>query len=682
MKLALNRAAVMPIGLIGVVAIILVPMPPFLMDLLLGVSLASSLAMLVLAMHVENTLQLSTFPSLLLISTLLRLALSIASTKLILLHAHAGQIIEAFGKMVVGGDVVVGLVVFVIITLVQFIVIAKGSERVAEVGARFTLDSMPGKQMSIEADLRGGLIKLDEARARRQYLDQESQFHGAMDGAMKFVKGDAIATVLIALVNIGAGLAIGVGSRGMPFGEALARYTILTVGDGMVAQVPSLITSVAAGILITRVSGESGVRLSEDIQRQLLAHPIVLLLIGGVLLFTAALPGLPHIQLALLGALVLAGGVLAHRRERTAAEQARGALTPEEMEQAWVEVELKLPQFSPPLWISVSPSMAGWFDSPWASHEFLQARTRMNRRWGLPLPRVRAYVDEELQGDSYVAHVYDRAMGAVTIPGGCYARLGLQAGEPGASSVNIAFLGPIAWVPQQHVADPAEPQWWNVYRLIASHLEAVAIAHAESLVGLEETHQMITKLEAEMPELTREAIKASPLPRTADVLRRLIREGVPMRSLRAVLESLVNWAGRERDNELLVEQVRVDLGSVLTQRHVGADGVLRPLICDPALEEQLLESVSSGPRGALLAPAPELRKSLQEQLQQHLAQHAPQGQELPLVVGSALRRFLAAFLAPHFPQLRVFAYDELDRTVTLEPLAALQMAPTIQPAKA
>jgi type III secretion protein V len=654
-KLLGNGAALMPLGLICVIAIILVPLPPAVMDFLLSLSLAASLALLVLAMHVERTLQLSTFPSLLLITTLLRLALSIASTKLILLHAHAGQIIEVFGHIVVGGNVIVGLVIFVIITLVQFIVIAKGSERVAEVGARFTLDSMPGKQMSIEADLRGNFITVEEARHRRQELDQESQFHGSMDGAMKFVKGDAIATLLIALVNIVAGLAIGVGVNGMPFSDALQRYTILTVGDGMVAQLPSLVTSVSAGILITRVTGAAGMRLSEDIRRQIAAQPFVLLLIGGVLAAAALVPGLPHLQLAGLGALLILGGWTAVNHHRAAlAAQAR-ALSPDEARIAEVALEHKLPQFAPALWVSVSPAVANWFNCQWAAYELGQARERLVKRYGLPLPKIRIFVDSEVEGDRYRVHVFDLVVGTVFAPAGCYARKGMQAPEPGASRLDIPFLGPIAWVPSDQVKDPEEPQWWNVYALLGHHLEAVALAHAETLLGLEETHQMLGKFEREMPELAKEALKASPLPRTAEVLRRLVSERVSIRNMRAILESLVNWAGRERDTALLTEQVRIDLGRALMQRFVDEQSTMSPVIVDPDFEQALLGAVEPGPRGPQLALSPDAGAKLQAYLVQLVAKHAPGGEDLPLVVSSDLRRFLAQFLAPRFPQLCVFA---------------------------
>lgn len=673
-KLFGNGAALMPLGLICVIGIILVPLPSAAMDFLLGLSLAASLGLLVLSLHVERTLQLSTFPSLLLITTLLRLALSIASTKLILLHAHAGQIIEVFGKIVVGGNVIVGLVIFLIITLVQFIVIAKGSERVAEVGARFTLDSMPGKQMSIEADLRGGLISMDEARHKRQELDQESQFHGSMDGAMKFVKGDAVATLLIALVNIIAGLAIGVGANGMPFPEALARYTILTVGDGMVAQLPSLITSVSAGILITRVSGAVGVRLSEDIRRQVAAQPLVLLLIGGVMAAAALIPGLPHLQLAALGALLIFGGVVARKRNRAQEAQNDNALSPEDARIAEVSVERKLPQFAPGLWVSLSPAMAGWFNAPWAAFEINRARARLVKRCGLPLPKIRFFVDEEIEGDRYRVHVFDLAVGTVSIPADCYARKGMQSSETGATRVDIPFLGPVAWVPAGQVANSAEPQWLSVYGLLAHHMESVALAHAETLLGLEETHQMLGKFEREMPELAKEALKASPLPRTAEVLRRLVCERVSIRNMRAILESLVNWAGRERDTALLAEQVRVDLGPALVQRFIDEESSMRPIIIDPSLEQALVAAVEAGVRGPALALPPETAAQVQSHLTQVIATQAAGGEEIALVVTPDLRRFLAKFLASRFPQVCVFAYSEIGRHILLKPLAVLGTA--------
>ena len=659
----------LPLALIGVVAIILVPLPTWVMDLLLGVSLATSLGMLVLSLHVERMLHLSTFPSLLLITTLLRLALSIASTKLILLHAHAGQLIEVFGKIVVGGNIVVGIVIFIIITLVQFIVIAKGSERVAEVGARFTLDAMPGKQMSIEADVRAGAISMDEARHKRMELDQESQFHGSMDGAMKFVKGDAIATLLIALVNIVAGLAVGVGLNGMPFGEALARYTILTVGDGMVAQVPSLVTSVSAGILITRVSGSGSIRLSDEIRNQIAAQPLALLLIGGVLIAAALVPGLPHIQFLVLGGIITFAGwaTLKANRARTA-QTVSAKLSPEEAKLAEITLERQIPSFAPGLWVAVSPGMANWFDVNAAARELSTVRMRLLKRYGLPMPKVRFFVDEDIQGNGYVVHVFDLAIGSLTIPPNCFARKGLHPGAPPEARVDIPYLGTVTWVPGAEVnalRNQAGPEWLTVYALLAVHLEAVAVANAETLLGLEEAYQMITKFERDMPELTKEAMKASPLPRTSDVLRKLISERVSIRNMRAIMESLLNCAGRERDNGMLADQVRIDLGPALVQRFIDANSEMRPIVMVPELEQALTSSVQMGPRGPMLALTPDMSQSMHEQLARVLQHAAPDGQEVPMVVTSEIRRSLAKHVAPRFPQLCVFAYPELSRNVTI-----------------
>ncbi len=667
--------AFLPLGLIGVVAIILVPLPTFVMDLLLGLSLASSLGMLVLSLHVERMLHLSTFPSLLLITTLLRLALSIATTKLILLHAHAGQIIEVFGKIVVGGNIIVGMVIFVIITLVQFIVIAKGSERVAEVGARFTLDAMPGKQMSIEADVRAGAISMEEARHKRSELDLESQFHGSMDGAMKFVKGDAIATLLIALVNIIAGLAVGVGVNGMTFPDALARYTILTVGDGMVAQIPSLVTSVSAGILITRVSNAGGGRLSDEIRNQIAAQPFALILIGGVLIAAGLVPGLPHIQFLILGGLIaFAGWSTMKSKQRQAAQKVAAKLSPEEARLAEVTLERQLPSFSPGLWVAVSPGMANWFDANAAAHELSTVRMRLLKRYGLPMPKVRFFVDEEVPESSYVVHVFDLVVGAVGIAPNCFARKGLHPGAPREAHMEIPYLGTVTWVPAAEVnamRDQNGPQWLSVYALLALHLEAVSVANAETLLGLEEAYQMITKFERDMPELTKEAMKASPLPRTSDVLRKLVSERVSIRNMRAIMESLLNCAGRERDNAMLADQVRIDLGVALVQRFLDGNFEMRPIVMVPELEQSLAAAVQMGPRGPLLALTPDMSQSLHEQLVRVLQQAAPEGQEVPMVVSPEIRRSLAKLLAPRFPQLSVFAYPELSRNVTIKPLAVL-----------
>jgi type III secretion protein V len=670
-----GAGAFLPLGLIGMVLIILVPMPTFLMDLLIGVSLASSLGMLVLALHVERLLHLSTFPSLLLITTLLRLALSIATTKLILLHAHAGQLIEVFGKVVVGGNIIVGLVIFVIITLVQFIVIAKGSERVAEVGARFTLDAMPGKQMSIEADVRAGAISMEDARHKRAELDLESQFHGSMDGAMKFVKGDAIATLLIALVNIIAGLAVGVGANGMTFPDALARYTILTVGDGMVAQVPSLVTSVAAGILITRVSNSGGGRLSDEIRNQIAAQPFALLLIGGVLMVAAMVPGLPHIQFAVLGAIIaFAGWAVMKGNRARAAQPVTAKLSPEEVRLAEVTLERQLPSFAPGLWVAVSPGMTGWFNTSAAAQELSTVRMRLLKRYGLPMPKVRFFVDEEVPENCYVVHVFDLVVGTVGIPPNYLARKGLHPGAPNEAIVNIPYVGTLSWVPAAEanaMRDPQGPQWLTVYALIALHLEAVAVAHAETLLGLEEAYQMITKFERDMPELTKEAMKASPLPRTSDVLRKLVSERVSIRNMRAIMESLLNCAGRERDNAMLADQVRIDLGVALVQRFLDANSEMRPIVMVPEMEQTLASAVQMGPRGPILALTPDMSRSMHEQLAKVLQHAAPEGQEVPMVVSPEIRRSLAKLLAPRFPQLCVFSYPELSRDVTIKPLAVL-----------
>jgi type III secretion protein V len=316
------------VGILAVLALLIVPVPPFILDLFICVSFASGLTMLSATLYVSKSADLASFPSLLLITTLLRLALAIASTKMILLHAHAGQIIGAFGELVVGGNVAVGLVVFVVLAAIQFIVVAKGADRVAEVAARFTLDGIPGRQMSIDADMRNGVISAAQASRLRASLERETYFYGSLDGAMKFVKGDAVAGLVVALVNIVGGLAVGIAQRGMSFGDALHTYTILTVGDGLVSQIPSLIVSVAAGILVTRVSAGDGAdaHLGSDIYRQLAEHPKAMAMAGVACVSLAVIPGFPHVQFMVAGGLLLALAITLMRNAAVANNSQRALM--------------------------------------------------------------------------------------------------------------------------------------------------------------------------------------------------------------------------------------------------------------------------------------------------------------------------------------------------------------------
>jgi type III secretion protein V len=613
------------------VALIVLPIPPFLLDTLIAVSIASSVGLLMMAMYVPSPLALSTFPALLLFTTLFRLALSIGSTKLILLHAHAGEIIETFGKLVIGGSVVVGLVVFAVIAIVQFMVIAKGAERVAEVGARFTLDAMPGKQMSIDADLRAGVIDKDEARRRRSMLSQESQLHGAMDGAMKFVKNDAIATIIIAAVNIFAGITIGVALKGMTMAEAGARYTVLTIGDGMVAQVPSLFVSIAAGILITRVSGrEEADNLGTQITEQLIAQPPALLATGALLLAMALVPGFPKLQFIALALLIGGvGWVLAKERKATRTfEQARLASAQRE----GISVGARQPLLdngetviAQPLVLRLAPALRDGADTARLDASLAVQRQALHRDLGVPFPGLRLRFDATLPASGYAVDIQE-----VQVASGVCPTLAPEARER-----------------------------WLVERVIA----AVRL-RADAFVGMQEVQSLIRRVDTQLPDLVSELQRVVPLQRITDVLRRLVQEGVSLRYLREIFESLISWSAKEKDIVQLTECIRVDLGRLLSHRYIGAQGKLEAWVLEPDTEQTIRQAIQQGPTGSFLALAPEVARQIQADLRATLAPPVADATEsLPaapvLLTSMDVRRYVKRLLSAQVPQLVVLSFQEL-----------------------
>jgi type III secretion protein V len=607
------------------VALIVLPIPPFLLDTLIAVSISSSVGLLMMSMYVPSPLALSTFPALLLFTTLFRLALSIASTKQILLHAHAGEIIETFGRLVVGGSIVVGLVVFAVIAVVQFLVIAKGAERVAEVGARFTLDAMPGKQMSIDADLRAGVIDKDEARRRRQMLSQESQLHGAMDGAMKFVKNDAIATILIAAINILAGITIGVAIKGMAMAEAGARYTVLTVGDGMVAQIPSLFVSIAAGILITRVSGrEQADNLGTQITEQLVAQPAALLATGALLLAMALVPGFPKLQFIALALLIGGVGyVLAKERRATRTfEQAQL----KSAQRDGISVSARQPLLdhgetliAQPLVLRLAPNLREGADTERLDASLSAQRQTLHRDLGVPFPGLRLRFDATLPPNAFAVDVQE---------------VQCASGE----------------CPQMA---PQERERWLVEQVVAA-----VRRRAEAFVGMQEVQSLIRRVDTQLPDLVSELQRTVPLQRITDVLRRLVQEGVSLRYLREIFESLVSWSAKEKDIVQLTEYIRVDLGRLVSHRYIDEHNKLSAWVLEPDTEQTIRQAVQQGPTGSFLALAPDVVKQIQSGVHDALAQ-TDSTQPTVVLTSMDVRRYVKRLLAAQLPDLVVLSFQEL-----------------------
>lgn len=660
-----NNVMFLATGVVTIVCLMVLPVPNYVLDSLIAINMAVSIGLLLLTIYIDSPLMLSTFPTLLLFTTLLRLSLNIASSRSILLHADAGHIIETFGRLVVGGNVVVGLVVFSIISIVQFMVVAKGSERVAEVAARFTLDAMPGKQMSIDADLRAGMIDKDEAKRRRRVLEQESQLHGAMDGAMKFVKGDAIAGLLIAFVNLLAGLAVGVGMHGMLFGEAIDRYSILTVGDGMVSQIPSLFVSVSAGVLTTRVSGNDAGNLGGEIVRQVLGQPLALLVTGAVLLGFLLVPGFPPAQFLLLGLLIGGVGFFLVRQaknDRTGqntpipAMHGDGALfAPPAL------VEDDMPALSAPLLVRVSNETADRLHADEFGAVLSDVRVELREQLGLPFPGVRLVRDLTLESGAYRILVHD-----VLAAEGCMhdhrhaIRLRPDAVMPMGfkSDAALASLGRIGWV---DVADELPPGAEVIHpdALLARHIGSVIFQRPHEFLGIQETQRMLQRAEAELIDLVKELTKVVPLQRVTDVLRRLLQEGVPIRNLRAIGECLVMWAPREKDIVVLTELVRVELGRWIAGRHATGAGKISAILIHPDTEANFKRSIQQNSGGSFLALSPEDRKRFCTELDKLV--HASQpGENFTVVVTTMdLRRYARKLVEATFPNLAVLSYEEI-----------------------
>jgi len=662
--------------IVAVVALMILPLPTFLIDTLLGLNITASVVLLMVTMYVPNATSLSAFPSLLLFTTLFRLSLNIASTKSILLHAEAGHIIESFGELVVGGNLVVGLVVFLIITTVQFIVIAKGSERVAEVGARFTLDGMPGKQMSIDADVRAGNLTAEAAQRRRAMLAIESQLHGGMDGAMKFVKGDAIAGLVITMVNILAGIVIGVSYHGMTAGEAANRFSVLSVGDAMVSQIPSLLISVAAGVLITRVAdeGEKPRSLGTEIVAQLSGNARALFSAAALLCGFALVPGFPSALFVVLSAALAAGGFALRRNQRKTSEQAGRelpALMREGSKEKAPTIASKPPAFAVPLAIRFSAPLAALIDAAKLDEAFERGRTALGADLGLPFPRTALWIADDLAGHRYQVLAQDVPSEAIDLPPG----VSVLPAVPDAlrdqceERRDVAGMSHSFWIESAKL--PAELAGQAIGRedLIAGQAVAQLGAQAKLFIGLQETQWILERAAVDYPGLVAEVQKALPVQRIAEVLRRLLEERVPIRNMRAILESIVVWGPKEKDLLMVTEYVRCDLGRFIAHRATGGTGELPAIVLDQEVEQTIRQSIKPTPAGNFLALEPGHIETLLGNLQDACGPDPVA--HLSVVAAMDIRRYIRRMIEQRLPSLPVYSFQELGSDAHLTPVGRL-----------
>jgi type III secretion protein V len=622
-------------GIVAIVALMVLPLPIWLIDLLVAVNIASGLVLLLLAVYISGPLEFSVFPSVLLMSTLFRLALSIATTRMILLHADGGHIIATFGKLVAGGNLVVGLVVFLIITVVQFIVIAKGAERVAEVAARFTLDAMPGKQLSIDSDLRSGLIDKDEARRRRRALEMESKLHGSLDGAMKFVKGDAIAGIVIILINLLGGLAIGVLQQDMAMSDAMHRYSILTIGEGMVAQIPALLGAMAAGLIVTRTTDEDDRHLGDAIRKQVSAKPRVQLVAGAICLMLALVPGFPALVFVALGLASLLAGVLlvpAWRERltawaRPAMKRVPGMAPARSAAPPVASTTLPVPRPAVPLLLEVPPALLDEEGAGRLTSELQAMLEDFQLTLGLPLPRIAVH------GIAPTATAVEWRLLAFEVP------LAKGALPPG----------------DRHAG-------------LAGAVRESLRRHAPMFIGIQETTQLLTRASADVPDAVKEVLRALPVQKVAEVLRRLVAEEVSIRNLRDILEALAEAAQREKDVQALTEMARIALRRQLNHR-VAPDGELGALTLAPELEDMLRQAVRVSGGVAQLTLEPDMARRVCAGIQALVARHAPGA----IVCAIDVRWHVRRLIEPECFDTPVLSLHELMPTLRLRPLDQVPM---------
>ena len=673
--------AAVPIGVVAIVLMLVVPLPAALMDLLIGLNLAISLLVLLVAMQIRKPLDFAVFPSLLLIATLFRLALNVSSTRLVLTDGYAGKVIEAFGHIVIGGSLIVGLVIFLILTIVQFVVITNGAGRVAEVGARFTLDAMPGKQMAIDADLNAGLINEDQARKRRHEVTAEADFYGSMDGASKFVKGDAIAGIIVTLVNLVGGMAIGVMQRGMAPGEAVSTYSLLTVGDGLVSMIPALLMSTATGIIVTRSATDGD--MGSDLLAQLGRFKQPVRIAGGAALALCLIPGLPKLPFLLVGGAFL---LMAARMQEAPAEEETAPVADADAEPKPDSPEAIAERMRvDPLELEVAFDLVDLVDAS-RGGDLLDRVKALRRKvamdTGLVIPLVRTRDNLDLPSSQYVIWLNGVPAAKGTSPAGTVLAIGdALDGLPGRPTREPVFGLPAKWVPAelQRQAEMAGATVVDRSSVITTHLAEVVRQHSADLLGREDVRVLVEMVRRTHPvvveELTPSLLTLGEIQR---VLHALLTENVSIRDLVRIFEALSLRAKSSTDLDGLVEAVRSSLGAAISQPYVTPDERLHVLTLDPAFEQRLLEAVRHGDGGQVLALDAGSVDALVTGCTGLLEVAENHGLAPVLVCSPQVRAALSRLVRQVLPRLPVISYTEVSRTAQIESLGVVSGAVAIR----
>jgi len=666
--------------LIGILLVMVIPVPPMLLDFLLTFNITLSVIILLVSLHIAKPLDFSIFPSLLLVVTLFRLSLNIASTRLILLHGNegslaAGRVIRSFGQFVVGGNYVVGFIVFLILVVINFVVITKGAGRIAEVAARFTLDAMPGKQMSIDADLNAGLIDDEEAKRRRRAISQEADFYGAMDGASKFVRGDAIASVVITLINIIGGLIIGVLQQGLPLAKAARTYTILTVGDGLVSQIPALVVSTAAGIVISRAASEED--FGQDLLSQLFSHHRVVILASLVLLLLGIVPGLPHIPFIFLGSI---GSAMAYW----------GYVAKEEKKMP--EEEPKPPEEEPagippvdPIGLEVGYRLISLVDTEQGG-DLLERIKALRRRFaeekGFVLPPVRIKDNLQLDPNSYVILIrgIEVANGTLHPKKFLAIRHSLSSDAPALDGIQTkepVFNLPAYWISADQVKHAKSVGYTVVdaVTVLMTHFSEVVKKYSHELLDRQEVQKLLDNLRLTHPRVVDEVVpNLVPLGVVEAVLQNLLKEQVPIRDLVIILETLANYSSVTKDPELLTEFVREKLGRHIIREILGREKTLSALVLDPELEEKIIASLQHTEVGTFSSLDPLIISQIVAQVNSHIATFASEDQIPVIICSPKVRRHLKRLLDRFTTNIAVLSISEIPTNIKVKTIGTIGLS--------
>ncbi|MBI2224472.1 MAG: flagellar biosynthesis protein FlhA [Betaproteobacteria bacterium] len=661
------RSLAGPLLVIMILAMMILPLPPFLLDILFTFNIALAIMVLLVSLYTKKTLDFAVFPTVLLITTLLRLSLNVASTRVVLLEGHtgpdaAGKVIEAFGHFLVGGNYAVGLVVFVILVLINFVVITKGAGRIAEVSARFTLDAMPGKQMAIDADLNAGLIGEDAARKRRAEISQEADFYGSMDGASKFVRGDAVAGIMIMLINIVGGLVIGVLQHNLDLATAARNYALLTIGDGLVAQIPALVISTAAGIVVSRVATDEDI--GQQMLGQLFSRPQVLMLTAGILGIMGLIPGMPHVAFLLLA--ILLGGLAYVVSRRT------GAAEPQLPHQEVLATEIQDASWEDVMPVDTLGLEVGYRLIPLVDKaqdgDLLKringARRKFAHEVGFLPPAVHIRDNLELRPNAYRITLKGAEVGHGEAYGGMYLAINpgrVTAVLPGAATQDPAFGLPAVWV-EAALRDQAQTHGYTVVdasTVVTTHLNHLIHSHAAELLGRQELQQLLDHLGRNAPKLVEDLVpKLLPLSALQKVLQNLLEEGVHIRDMRTIVEILAEHAPRTQDTNELTVVTRNALGRAIVQQFYAPGAELQVISLNHDLESILMQAVqSSTVSGAGIDPG--LADTLLKEASAAAQRQEQLGLPVVLLVPAQIRVLLSRFLRRAIPQLKVISHSEV-----------------------